>query len=155
MYDDLRIMSWTRSDIQCRGQFMLISQQSPAVIQRRKMIQADGSCLVFWRLPFQISTGRPAYAMLLVWLTGRVSESHTRCHGYNTAWFVSDGTTGVSIVRIKVRLEWRHNRVFNGIHGYTAAMVTGEWLLSDVTTHVSMETCFYCYLTAWLKDGKY
>ena len=61
--------------------------------------------------------------MLLVRLTGQVSESHTRCHGYNTAWFVSDGTTGVSIVRIEVRLEWRHNRVFDGIHGYTADIV--------------------------------
>jgi len=67
-----------------------------------------------------------------------VSESHARCHGYITFWFVSDGTTGDSIVRTKVRLERRHNRVFNGIHGYTAAIVTGEWLLSDITT-----LCFY------------
>jgi hypothetical protein len=111
-----------------------------------KLIQAVCFCLV---LPFQISTGRPAYAMLLVWLTGRVSESHTRCHGYNTAWFVSDGTTGVSIVRIKVRLEWRHNWVFNGILGYTVDIVKGEWLLSYVTTHVSMGTGFYCYHTVW------
>ena len=104
-YNDLRIMSLTRSAIPCRGQFMLISQQSPAVIQRRKLTQAVRLCLVFWRLSFQISTGRPAYAMFLVWLTGRVSESHVRCHGYITVWFVSDGTTGVPIVRIKVRLE--------------------------------------------------
>jgi hypothetical protein len=91
--------------------------------------------------------------MFLVWLTGRVSESRARCHGYITIWFVSDGTTGVSIVRIKVRLEWRHNRVFNGIHGYTAKIVKGEWLLSYQTTHVSTETGFYCYHTAWKKMG--
>lgn len=76
-----------------------------------------------------------------------MSESQTRCHGYNTAWFVSDGTTGVSIVRIKVRLELRHNWVFNGIHGYTVDIIKGEWLLSYGTIHVSMGTGFYCYHT--------
>jgi hypothetical protein len=70
--------------------------------------KVDSSCTLLTRILeviFPRIDRRPTYALLLVRLRGRVSESHTHFYGYNTAWFVSDGTTGVSIVSIQLRLE--------------------------------------------------